>query len=121
MLKERDLTYRIRGCVFEVFQWLGHGFVEKVYENALMAELALRGIKARSQVCLPVVYKGKSIGEYFADIIVEDCVVLELKAQANISGIHETQLLNYLRAGNYRVGLLINFTYPKAEIKRFII
>ncbi|MFO7594588.1 MAG: GxxExxY protein [Pseudomonadota bacterium] len=121
MLQEQELTYRIRGCVFEVFKQLGHGFAEKVYEHALMAEFILQGIHARNQVHLPVTYKGTSVGDYFADIIVENRVVLELKAQTQISAIHETQLLNYLRAGNYRIGMLINFTYPKAVIKRLII
>lgn len=121
MLKQKELTYRIRGCVFEVFQQLGHGFAEKVYENALMAELALQGIQARNQVLLSVSYKGNSVGEYYADIIVEENVVLELKAQPKLSNVHETQLLNYLRAGNYKVGLLINFTHPKAEIKRLVL
>jgi GxxExxY protein len=121
MLQEQELSYRIRGCVFEVFQRLGHGFAEKVYENALMAEFILQGIHARNQVCLPVIYKGTSVGDFFADIIVENRVVLELKSQTKLSGVHETQLLNYLRAGNYHIGMLVNFTYPKAEIKRLVI
>ena len=121
MLRDKELTYRIRGCIFEVFQQLGHGFAEKVYENSLMTEFTLQGLHAKNQVLLPVNYKGNNVGDYYADIIVEDSIVLELKAQPALSRVHETQLLNYLKAGKYTVGLLINFTYPKAEIKRLVL
>jgi GxxExxY protein len=115
------LTYQINGAVYEVNKVLGHGFLEKVYENALVVELGLRGLEAKSQVPINVVYKEQVAGEYFADIVVENEVLLELKAVESLKKIHEAQLLNYLKATGFNVGLLINFTYPKAEIKRFIL
>ena len=86
----------------------------------LMTELALHNIPAVNQVHLPVQYKGCNVGEYYADTIVDNCVVLELKAQQKLSREHETQLLNYMKAGSFKIGLLVNFTYPKAEISRFV-
>lgn len=121
MLAEKELTYRIRGCVFEVSRVLGSGFLEKVYEKALLKELSLQGLEARNQVPLAIHYKGGLVGEYVADILVEDRVLLELKAQADLSVAHEAQLINYLRASGRRVGLLVNFTAPKAVIKRFLV
>jgi len=116
-----ELTYQINGAVYEVNKVLGHGFLEKVYENALVAELAIRGIKAESQVQIDVIYKNKTIGEYFADVVVENQVIAELKAIDSLQKIHEAQILNYLKATGFKVGLLINFTFPRAEIKRFIL
>jgi GxxExxY protein len=115
-----DLTYKIRGAIFEVNKVLGHGFLEKVYENALMVEFRLQGIKAESQVPVEVLYKGEEVGEYIADIVVEDQIILELKAIDSLQKIHEAQLLNYLKATGYKLGYLVNFTHPKAEIKRFV-
>jgi len=120
-MKKEDLTYLIRGAVFEVNRILGYGFLEKVYENALMIELQERGIKAECQVPISVQYKKRKVGEYFADIVVEDEVILELKAVESLQKIHEAQLLNYLKATDYGVGLLVNFTHPKAEIRRFVL
>lgn len=116
-----DITYRINGAIFEVNRELGTGFLEKVYENALMVELVERKLKAESQVPITVRYKDVKVGEYFADIIVENQVILELKAIDSLQKIHEAQLLNYLKATGYKIGLLANFKYPKAEIKRFIL
>ena len=116
-----DITYGINGAIFEVNRELGVGFLEKVYENALMVELESRKLKAESQVPITVRYKGVEIGEYFAGIVVEKQVLLELKAVDSLQKIHEAQLLNYLKATGYKIGLLINFTHPKAEIKRFIL
>ena len=115
-----DLTYQINGAIYEVNRELGSGFLEKVYENALLKEFALRGIQAESQVPMTVRYKGESVGDYFADIVVEGRVILELKAVEVLKGIHEAQILNYLKATGCKVGLLVNFSYPKAEIKRFV-
>jgi GxxExxY protein len=115
-----ELTYKVRGAIFEVNSILGHGFLEKVYENALMVELRLRGIKAESQVPIEVTYKGEEVGEYVADIIIEDQIILELKAIDSLQKIHEAQLLNYLKATEYKLGFLVNFKHPKAEIKRFV-
>lgn len=120
MLKEERLSYAIRGCVYEVFKRLGCGFLEKVYENALLQELRLQGLSAESQVPLKVRYKDEIVGEYVADIIVEGNVVLELKAQKELSKVHEAQLLNYLKAADINVGMLVNFSYPRVTIKRFV-
>jgi len=116
-----ELTYQIRGFVFEVNKVLGAGFLEKVYEKALLVELRKRGLKAEGQVPITVKYKGEVVGEYFADIVVEDKVIIELKAVDKLQKIHEAQILNYLKATGYKIGLLVNFTHPKAEIKRFIV
>ena len=116
-----ELTYQINGAVFEVNRELGPGFLEKVYENALLVELAERGLKAESQLPIKVMYKGKEVGEYYADIVVENRVIMEIKAADSLQKIHEAQLLNYLKATGYNIGLLVNFTYPKAEIRRFVI
>jgi len=116
-----EITYQIRGAVFEVNKVLGAGFLEKVYQKALLIELRKRGLKAESEVPIQVRYKGELVGEYFADIVVEGQVILELKAIEQLQKIHEAQLLNYLKATEYKIGLLINFTHPKAEIKRFIV
>lgn len=89
-----DLTYSINGAIFEVSRLLGAGFLEKVYENALLMELNLRGIHAESQVPITVKYKGKQAGEYFADIVVENRVIIELKAVEKMNKVHEAQLLN---------------------------
>ena len=116
-----EITYQIRGSIFEVNRVLGHGFLEKVYENALMIELFKRGLNADCQVPIKVEYKREIIGEYFADIVVDNQVILELKSIESLQKVHEAQLLNYLKATGYRIGLLVNFTYPKAEIKRFVL
>jgi GxxExxY protein len=116
-----DITYKINGAVFEVNRELGSGFLEKVYENALIVELREMGLKAERQVPIIVKYKGNNVGEYFADIVVEKQIILELKAVDILEKIHEAQLLNYLKATEYEIGLLINFTHPKAQIKRFIL
>ncbi len=116
-----EITFRINGAVFEVNQVLGSGFLEKVYENAMMIELKERGLRAERQVPIKVGYKGHEVGDYIADIVVEGQVILELKAVGSIEKVHEAQLLNYLKATGFKIGLLVNFTYPKAEIKRFIL
>ena len=116
-----DLTYKINGAIFEVNKILGAGFMEKVYENALLIELLNMGLKAKAQVPINISYKGKIVGEYFADIVVEDKIILELKAVEALEKIHEAQLLNYLKATKYKVGLLVNFTHPKAIIRRLVL
>ena len=116
-----EITYAINGAVFEVNRILGPGFLEKVYENALVIELEKRGLKAESQVPVKVSYKGKVVGEYVADIIVEGKVLVELKTVEQLDRIHEAQLLNYLKATGIQVGLLVNFKHAKADIKRMVL
>ena len=116
-----EITYEINGAVFELNRVLGSGFLEKVYQNALMVELKSRGLKAESQVPIKVLYKDNVVGEYIADILVEKKVIVELKTVESLNRIHEAQLLNYLKATGIQLGLLVNFTHPKAEIKRMVL
>ena len=116
-----DITYAINGAVFEVNRILGAGFLEKVYENALLFELKRRGLKAKNQVPIKVSYKDNVVGEYIADILVEETVIVEVKTVEKLDNVHEAQLLNYLKATGIRVGLLVNFKHPKAEIKRMVL
>lgn len=120
MLREEKLTYRIQGCVFEVNKHLGHGFLESVYHKALFAELRSAGLHVESEKPVEVRYKGLVVGEYRLDLLVENKVVIELKAQQKLPPGAEAQLLNYLKATNLKIGLLVNFTAPRATIKRII-
>ena len=117
---EPELTYKIRGAVFEVYRQLGYGFLETVYQQALMHELLAQGLHVASESELPVYYKGYNIGTYRADLIVEDKVLLELKAQNNLHKSSEAQVINYLKITGLKLGLLINFSWPKATIKRIM-
>ena len=115
-----DITYAINGAVFEVNRILGPRFLEKVYENAVLIELRSKGLKTESQVPIKVLYKEDVVGEYLADILVEERVIVELKTVESLEKIHEAQVLNYLRATGIRFGLLVNFKNPKAEITRLV-
>jgi GxxExxY protein len=116
-----QLTYKINGAIYEVNRILGPGFLEKVYENALMIELKARNLKAENQVPINVEYKSTIVGDYYADIVVENKVIIELKAIEKLQKIHEAQILNYLKATKFKIGLLVNFTHPKAQIKRYVL
>ena len=107
--------------MFEVSNTLGAGFLEKVYERALLMELGLRGIRATDQASFAVNYKGQSVGEYFADLLVEDELVVELKCVERLGNEHTAQCLNYLRASGRRFCLLVNFQQPKVEWKRIVL
>lgn len=114
------LTEKIIGASYSVANILGFGFLEKVYENALAVELKALGMKVEQQKPVSVFYKGVNVGDYIADLLVEDSVIIELKSVKNLSDIHKSQLLNYLVATNKSVGLLINFGSPRIEIKRVL-
>jgi GxxExxY protein len=114
---EPDLTEAIVGSAFEIANVLGAGFLEKIYERALIRELALRGIDAKAQVSFPVSYKGQYLGEYVADLVVEGKIILELKCVDRFSSEHLAQCINYLKASGLGVALLINFQRPKVEWK----
>jgi GxxExxY protein len=114
------LTERVLSAVFEVSNTLGAGFLEKVYERALFMELRLRGLRVNSQASFSVIYKGQVAGEYFADLLIEDSLVVELKCVERLSGEHTAQCLNYLRASGKTVCLLVNFQRPKVEWKRLV-
>jgi GxxExxY protein len=116
-----DLTYQVNAAIFEVNRELGPGFLEKVYENALLLELKERGLGIQNQVPIKVCYKGKEVGEFYPDLIVEDKVIVEVKAIDSLQKVHEAQILNYLKATGYKIGLLVNFTHPRAQIKRFVL
>ena len=115
------LTERVIGCAMKVSNTLGAGFLEKVYENALLFELQQNGLNAVAQQTLKVRYQGVVVGEYCADIVVNGCVLLELKAAKAIDETHQAQLLNYLKATGLKVGLILNFGTPRLGIKRMIL
>jgi len=109
------------GAAFEVSNELGTGFLEKVYENALLHELYQRGIAAEGQCRLKVKYKDVVVGDYVADIVVENRLVVEMKCCEKFSDEHVAQALNYLRATGFRLALLINFQKAKVQTKRVIL
>jgi len=113
----KELTDKIIACFYKVYTNLGYGFLEKVYENAMLVELNKNDLKAISQYPVKVNYDGVSVGEYYADIIVEDKVIIELKASANLVPENILQLQNYLKATDIEVGLLLNFG-KRPEIRR---
>jgi GxxExxY protein len=113
-----SLTERVLGAIFEVSNALGAGFLEKVYQRALLHELRLQGIRVESEVSFPVTYKGQLVGDYFADILVEDVLVIELKCAERLSNEHTAQCINYLQASGRTLCLLVNFQRPKVEWKR---
>lgn len=114
------LTERVLSAVFEVSNTLGAGFLEKVYERALLTELQLRGIRATAQPPCSIFYKGRPAGKYIADILVEEVLVIELKCAERLANEHIAQCLNYLKASGLSVCLLINFQKPKVEWKRIV-
>ncbi len=119
MLKHGAITEKIIQAFYHVYNVLGHGFLEKVYENAMVIELRKRGLKVQPQDPIKVYYDGQQVGEYFADLLVEGCVIVELKAAETLADEHHAQLINYLKATTIEVGLLLNFG-PKPEMKRKI-
>ncbi len=118
-LLHKNIMDKIIKCFYEVYNILGYGFLEKVYESSLYNELVSNGLSCARQKKIDVFYKGKLVGEYYADIITEDKVIIELKAAEAICEEHEFQLINYLKATNIEIGLLLNFG-KKPEIRRKI-
>jgi len=117
----KDLSYKIIELALEVHNELGCGFLEKVYENALTLLLDREKIPARQQAPADVYFQGKVIGQYFADILIDNKLILELKTVDVITNIHIAQVLNYLRATGIRLGLVLNFGKPKFEYKRLVL
>lgn len=115
--KHSEITNRIINAYYKVYNQLGYGFLEKVYEKAMMIELHKHKLKCESQKSIKVFYEGIIIGDYYADIIVNNCVIVELKAVEAIAPEHEVQLVNYLKASEVEVGLLLNFG-REPEFKR---
>ena len=118
-LLHEEITEKIIKSYFKVYNTLGYGFLEKVYENALAIELRKKGLEVKCQYPISVLYESEIVGEYFADLIVNNIVVIELKATKEISEDNECQLINYLKATNIELGLLMNFG-KEAEYKRKI-
>jgi GxxExxY protein len=116
-----DLSYEIMGAIFEVHKELGPGFLESVYEKALIEELTRRRIKVESQKVIDLSYKSKKIGVHRLDIVVEDKVVIELKTAERFSIHHKAQLTSYLKASGYKLGILVNFSKSKIEYQRVVI
>jgi GxxExxY protein len=114
-----DLTHKVIGVFYDVYNELGHGFLESVYQGAMEVALAAAGLRVGRLVPVPVFFRGQKVGDFIADLMVEDLVLLELKAARSLDVSHESQLLNYLRATPIEVGLLLNFG-PKPQVKRFL-
>ena len=117
----KDLSYKIIELALEVHNELGCGFLEKVYENALMILFDRESILAKQQAPADVYFQSKVVGQYFADILVDNKIILELKAVDAIANIHKAQLLNYLRATGIKLGLILNFAKPRLEYKRMVL
>jgi len=115
--KYKEMTEKIIAIFYRVYNKLGYGFLEKVYENAMLIEFRKDGVSVTAQPAIHVMYEGEVVGEYYADIMVENKVIVEIKATKILGIEHEAQLLNYLKATDIEIGLLLNFG-PKPEIKR---
>lgn len=117
-MKHEELTQKIIGCAYTVYNKMGFGFLESVYEKCLLIELEKAGLKIVAQDPINVFYDGELVGEFFADITVEDTIILELKSVRRVVRAHEVQVVNYLTATKKEVGLILNFGPEKVEVKR---
>ncbi len=118
-LKHEQITKNVIGCAFEVINELGAGFLESVYEKSFLLALQQKGLSATAQHPIKVMFRNVCVGDFYADILVEGKVIVELKAVKAIAPEHQAQIINYLNATGIEVGLLINFGNPKLEYKRF--
>ena len=118
--KHSDITEKIIGCAFTVFNQMGSGYMESVYERCMLIELNKAGLDAKSQHPIKVLYENQAVGEFIADLIVEESIIVELKAVSQLMKIHEAQLVNYLVSTGKDIGLLINFGPEKVTVKRKI-
>ena len=119
-LKYGELTSRIIKTFYDVYNELGPGFLESVYEHSMLYALSDAGLSARRQVPIPVNFRGRIVGEFFADLVVNDVVVLEIKTARTIDRAHEAQLLHYLKATDFELGLILNFG-PRPQLRRLIL
>jgi GxxExxY protein len=119
-LLEQDLTEKVIGACFEVANELGAGFLESVYQKALVLVLTQKGLRAVEQVPLKVTFRGHTICDFYPDLLVEDRLIIEIKAAKSLTAEHEAQLMNYLKATGIKVGLLVNFGRSKLEWKRLV-
>jgi len=113
------VTEKIIGCAYKVLNELGCGFLEKVYENAMVIALRKAGLRVTQQVATPVYYEGEVVGDYIADLIVEGMVLVELKAVRALDEVHEAQCINFLKATNLPICLLMNYGRPRLGLRRF--
>lgn len=113
-----DLSYRVIGLAMDVHNKLGHGFLEKVYENSMMVLLRKAGIRAEQQAPIKVSFEGEEVGFYIADIVVDGCIILELKSQEKITDTNRAQTLNYLKATGYKLAIILNFGKSRLEQER---
>ncbi|MDW7711553.1 MAG: GxxExxY protein [Deferrisomatales bacterium] len=114
----REVTETIIGCAYRVYNAMGHGFLESVYEKCRLIELRSFGLQVENQKSITVRYQGEVVGEFVADLLVEGSVIVELKAVRKLSPVHEAQLVNYLVATEKPVGLLVNFGETRVEVRR---
>jgi GxxExxY protein len=119
-LLHRPLTEKIIGVFYDVYNELGHGFLESVYSEAMEMALADAGLEVQTQVAVPVWFRGRRIGEYKADFLVEGKILIELKAVRALDASHQAQLMHYLKATSFEVGLLFNFGSPRPEFRRLV-
>ncbi|MBC8205905.1 MAG: GxxExxY protein [Kiritimatiellales bacterium] len=117
-MEHKELIEKIIGCAYQVYNKMGFGFLESIYEKCLMIELKKAGLAAESQVPIRVEYNDEIVGEFFADILVEGIIILELKSVTRIVRAHEIQVVNYLAATHKEIGLILNFSATKVEVKR---
>ena len=120
-LIHKELSYKIVGLAMNVHSTLGYGFLEKVYENSLMILLSKEGIRAEQQKGIKVIFENVIVGEYFADIVINDQILLELKSVESLVDAHRSQVLNYLKATGLKLGILINFGKTGLEHQRFVL
>ena len=115
MMHENEISYLIRGAIFQVFKKLGPGLLESIYELALEYELRKKGLKVERQVFLPILYDEELLGQYRLDLLVEDKVIIEVKSVFELSAIHHKQLLTYLKLSQKKLGILVNFNEAEIE------
>ena len=118
-MKNEELSQKVIGVFYDVYNELGHGFLESVYENSMVIALRSKGLEVEQQYAIPVWFRGNRVGSFCADLVIDRSIIVELKAVRSIDPSHEAQLLNYLRATEIEIGLLLNFGV-KPEIKRRI-
>jgi len=117
----KEEVFKVVGCAMEVLNTLGHGLLEKPYENALVVEFQLRGIPYKQQPRFPVIYKSVSVGEYVPDLIVFDSIIIDTKVIQSIGNNEKAQMINYLKITGLRVGVLLNFKHSKLEYQRIVL
>jgi GxxExxY protein len=119
-LLHSDLTEKILGVYYDVYNEIGHGFLESVYNNCMFLTLTKAGMAVRREVPVPVYFRGQDVGQFKADLVVDGAVLIELKATQNLDRSHEAQVMNYLRATELEVGLLLNFGSTKPQFRRIV-